>query len=393
MTTYLLAGGGTAGHVNPLLAVADRLRERSAADGVVVLGTAEGLEARLVPARGYALETIPKAPFPRKPDLRALRFPTRYRAAVRRARGLIRERGIDVVIGFGGYAAAPGYAAARREGVPYVVHEANVRPGLANARAAGRAAAVGVAFPGTPLRRGEVVGMPLRAELARLDRPALRAEAAAHFGLDADRPVLLVFGGSTGARRINHALAAAWPGVLAAGWQVLHATGGDKAGEVDPEGAPGRAVVPYVDRMDLAYALADLVVCRSGAATVAELSALGIPAVYVPYAVGNGEQARNAEPVVRAGGALRIDDADLTADRLLDRIAPLLRDAEARARMGGAAGALGARDGADRLIALADRALASASRTGGGAGPGTAGRPDGTGGRWRRGRSAAGSKA
>ena len=361
MSTYLLAGGGTAGHVNPLLAVADRLRERSAGTGIVVLGTSEGLEARLVPARGYALETVPKAPFPRRPDRHALRFPARFREAVGRTRGLIRDRGVDVVIGFGGYAAAPAYVAARREGVPYVVHEANARPGLANVWGARRAAAVGVAFAGTPLRGGEVVGMPLRAEIAALglDRSACRVEAARHFGLDPELPVLLVFGGSTGARRINDALAAAWPEIVAEGWQMLHATGDAKAGEVDRGGAPRRAVVPYLDRMDLAYAIADLVVCRSGAATVSELSALGIPAIYVPYAVGNGEQALNARAVVRAGGAALIDDAKLSAEAVLDCARPLLRDASARERMGIAAGAFGVRDGADRVIALADRALLS----------------------------------
>ncbi|MBN9612076.1 MAG: glycosyltransferase, partial [Actinobacteria bacterium] len=130
MTAYLLAGGGTAGHVNPLLALADHIREVEADAEIVVLGTREGLEARLVPERGYELQTIARLPFPRRPSGYALTFPARYRRAVGEVRELIRSRGIDTVVGFGGYASAPAYRAARLEGVPYVIHEANARPGL-----------------------------------------------------------------------------------------------------------------------------------------------------------------------------------------------------------------------------------------------------------------------
>ncbi|WP_025133434.1 glycosyltransferase [Leucobacter sp. PH1c] len=364
MTTYLLAGGGTAGHVNPLLATADRLRGTVPDARIIVLGTAEGLEARLVPERGYTLETIPRVPFPRRPNGAALRFPARFARAVADARALIRERGVDVVVGFGGYAAMPAYVAAQRAGVPVVVHEANARPGLANRWGARRAAAVGTVFAETRLRGAEVVGMPLRAEIERLDRAEARERAARHFGLDPERPVLLVFGGSAGARRINDALVAAWPEVLAAGWQLLHATGGARADEVDPAGSPDRVVVPYLDRMDLAYALADLALCRSGSATVSELSALGIPAVYVPYAVGNGEQELNARGVVAAGGARLIADRAFTPAAVSAQVIPLLADTAERARMAAAAERCGSRDGTDRLLALVARARA-AGRSGG----------------------------
>ncbi|HCJ49509.1 MAG TPA: UDP-N-acetylglucosamine--N-acetylmuramyl-(pentapeptide) pyrophosphoryl-undecaprenol N-acetylglucosamine transferase, partial [Microbacterium sp.] len=152
MTTYLLAGGGTAGHVNPLLAVADAIRAREPEATVLVLGTKEGLEARLVPLRGYELLIVDKVPFPRRPNSAALRFPARFTRAIGQVRSHIRERAVDVVVGFGGYASAPAYVAARRAGVPYVVHEANAKPGLANILGARRAAASGVAFEGTPLR-------------------------------------------------------------------------------------------------------------------------------------------------------------------------------------------------------------------------------------------------
>ncbi|MCH6229811.1 UDP-N-acetylglucosamine--N-acetylmuramyl-(pentapeptide) pyrophosphoryl-undecaprenol N-acetylglucosamine transferase [Microbacterium sp. CFH 31415] len=359
MTTYLLAGGGTAGHVNPLLAVADALRAQDPGAEVLVLGTREGLEARLVPERGYELLFVDKVPFPRRPDSAAAAFPVRFPRAVNQVRSHIVTRGVDVVVGFGGYASAPAYVAARRARVPFVVHEANARPGLANVLGARTAAAVGVAFDGTPLKRSRVVGMPLRREIVELDRAARRAEAAAYFGLDADRPVLLVFGGSLGAQRLNEAFGeghgAAWRDVLASGWQLLHVTG-ERSTLTDP-GEPGYAVRRYVDRMDLAFALADLIVSRAGAATVSEISALGIPAVYVPYAVGNGEQALNASSAVRAGAAILIADADFTGDRVRSDIVPLLADESSRAAMAAAAASVGTRSGTENVIALIDMAL------------------------------------
>ena len=356
MTTYLLAGGGTAGHVNPLLAVADGLRARDAAADVLVLGTREGLEARLVPLRGYELLTVAKVPFPRRPDRAAAAFPMRFVRAISHVRRLIRERGIDVVVGFGGYAAAPAYLAARAERVPFVVHEANAKPGLANVLGARSAAGVGVAFAGTPLRGAREVGMPLRREIVELDAEALRAEAAAHFGLDAAKRTLLVFGGSLGALRLNTAFGGAWQDVIDAGWQLLHVTGQNS--DLPDPGVEGYAVVRYVDRMDLAFALADFVVSRSGAATVSEINALGIPAVYVPYAVGNGEQSLNAAAAVRAGAALLIADVDLTPERVRAEIVPLLADDERRDAMRAAAARTGIRTGTENVIALVDEALA-----------------------------------
>lgn len=360
MTTYLLAGGGTAGHVNPLLAVADGLRARDGGDDILVLGTQEGLESRLVPARGYPLLLVDKVPFPRRPSTAALAFPLRFRHAVAAVRRHIRAHAVDVVVGFGGYASAPAYVAARREHVPHVVHEANARPGLANVLGARRAAAVGVAFAGTRLRGGTVVGMPLRREIVTLDRAAGHAAAAAHFGLAADEPVLLVFGGSLGARRLNDAFGAAWRDVRDAGWQLLHVTG-ERSDLPDP-GVAGYALRRYVDRMDLAFALADVVVSRAGAATVSEISALGIPAVYVPYAVGNGEQTRNAATAVAAGAARLIADAEFTPERVRDQIVPLLEDPAAVGAMRRAAGSVGIRTGTENVIALIDRAVAEHRR-------------------------------
>lgn len=356
MTTYLFAGGGTAGHVNPLLATADRLREREPDAEVLVLGTAEGLEARLVPARGYELVVVPRLPFPRRPNGDALRFPGRWRAAVDGVREVLRSRNVEAVVGFGGYAAAPAYAAARAERLPIAVHEQNARPGMANRLAAAWTRHVGVTFPGTRLRGGRVVGLPLRAEIERLDRPAARREAAALFGLD-DRPLLLVTGGSTGAKRINESVSASIAALLGAGWQVLHITG--SRSPVEDPGLDGYRILEYCDRMELALAAADLAVSRAGATTVCELAAVGVPAVYVPYAVGNGEQALNARGAVEAGGALLVADAGFSPEYVQRELPPLLLDRPRIADMAARMAAIGVRDGADRMVGLVLEARAA----------------------------------
>lgn len=353
MTAYLLAGGGTAGHVNPLLAVADRLREREPDAVILVLGTAEGLESRLVPARGYRLLTIERLPFPRRPGLAAVRFPARFARAVRQTRGYLREHGIDAVVGFGGYAAAPAYLAAQREGPPLVLHEANAKPGMANRLGSRLTPWVGTAFRSARLRGARFVGMPLRREVETLDREAARAEGIRHFGLDEGRPTLLVTGGSLGARRINETVSAAAPGIVGAGWQLLHLAG--ERAEPSPGAAghsAGHRVVPYADRMELALAVADLAVSRAGAATVSELTALGIPAVYIPYPVGNGEQRFNAADAVAAGGAILVEDAEFTPEWVRTRLLPLLGDRAGLEAMGRAAAAIGVLDGTDRMTAL-----------------------------------------
>ena len=355
MTTYLLAGGGTAGHVNPLLAVADRLRETEPEAVILVLGTKEGLEARLVPARGYELLTIERLPFPRKPGKALLRFPGRQRAAIAAIRKIFTSRQVDVVVGFGGYASAPAYLAAAAAKLPFVVHEANAKPGLANRLGARFTRYVGIAHRNTTIPHGTFVGMPLRREIEQLDRPTARAEALEYFGLEAEKPVLLVTGGSTGARRINATIINSAALVLGTGWQVLHIAG-EKAEVRDP-GLPGYVFTNYCDRMDLAIAVADLAVSRSGSATVSELTAVGVAAVYVPYPVGNGEQRFNAADAVAAGGAVIVADADFTPAWVGSSLIPLLQDRAAIAEMAVRSASVGVADGADRMVALVQRAL------------------------------------
>jgi len=365
----VLAGGGTGGHIEPMLAVADALRELDPAGSLTCIGTPRGIEVDLVPARGYDLQLIPPVPLPRKPTLDLVLVPGRLLKAARAARAILRSTRAEALVGFGGYVSLPAYLAARRGSIPILIHEQNAIPGLANRIAARFADVVAVTFPGTPLPRAELVGMPLRPEIAHLDRASLRARARAHFGLDPARPTLLVFGGSQGARSLNTAVAGAVDELRAKDIQILHAVGPknyaamdlgpqqDKDGHVaavsDPvsDAAP-YIVLPYLERMDLAYAAADLAMCRAGAVTCAELSAVGLPAVFVPLPIGNGEQRRNAEPVVRAGGGLLVEDSSLTPAVVLGSVRDLLLDDLRLTSMASATTRFGRRDAALRMAEL-----------------------------------------
>ncbi|MGW4094582.1 undecaprenyldiphospho-muramoylpentapeptide beta-N-acetylglucosaminyltransferase [Nocardia sp. NPDC004750] len=361
MISVIVAGGGTAGHIEPALAVADALRRLDDSIRVTALGTERGLETRLVPERGYPLELIPPVPLPRKPTADLLRLPGRVRASVAATRAVIDAVEADVIIGFGGYVALPAYLAAgagvlrRRRPVPVVVHEANAKAGIANKVGARRAARVLAAVPGSGLADARVVGIPVRESITGLDRAALRAEAREHFGLPSEGPVLLVFGGSQGARTLNDAVSGAAPQLAAAGISVLHAHGPKNTLDVDGSAADGAryVAVPYLSRMDLAYAAADAVVCRSGAMTVAEVSAVGLPAFYVPLPHGNGEQELNARPVVRQGGGRIVPDSELTPKYVIDEVIPLLMDSARLTEMGRAAAGAGHRDAADEVARIA----------------------------------------
>lgn len=352
----LLAGGGTAGHTSPLLATADALRRLDPEVEVTCLGTPRGLENTVVPAAGYPLRLVPPVPLPRKPGKDLALVPGRLRAAVKAALDVIDDVRPDVVVGYGGYVSMPAYVAARRRRLPLVVHEQNALPGIANKFGARVATRVAVSFPDTPLRKAEYVGLPIRRMIATLDRAALRAEARSFFGLDQDRPTLVVTGGSQGARRLNQAVSGGAPALAAAGVQVLHVIGPNGASdpswsEPPPSGVP-YVVLPFVERMDLALAAADLMVCRAGASSVVEASSSGVPAIFVPLAIGNGEQALNARPVVDAGGALLVEDGAFSADYVADTVPALALDTARLAAMGSAAADLVPRDADDRLARI-----------------------------------------
>ena len=372
LDTVVLAGGGTAGHVNPLLAVAEELKTWFPDVQLRVLGTSTGLETDLVPAHGYELCEIPRVPLPRRLSLDLVKLPFKLRAAVTAAADVINQPGVDAVLGFGGYVSTPAYLAARRARVPIIIHEQNARPGLANRLGARFAAQVGVTFPNTKLPHAQQVGLPLRreiAELAKGDRTAKRLQGAAALGLDPSLPTLLVTGGSSGALSLNAAVAAAASELLAAGAQVLHLTGKGKDGPVRAllAGIPGTEryhIREYLTQMQHAFAVADLVVTRAGAGMVCELAALGLPAILVPLPVGNGEQRLNAVYLEVSGGGIVIADVKFTADWVSANIPPLLNDANRLATMSAAARSCGVTDAATRVVSLVDVAVCAARREG-----------------------------
>jgi UDP-N-acetylglucosamine--N-acetylmuramyl-(pentapeptide) pyrophosphoryl-undecaprenol N-acetylglucosamine transferase len=210
---------------------------------------------------------------------------------------------------------------------------------------------VAVSFPDTGLPHAEYVGLPIRTMISGLDRAALRGEARCFFGLDPDLPALVVTGGSQGARNVNDALSGAARALGDAGVQVLHVVGPKNA--VQPQDdVPTYHPVGFVDRMDYALAAADLMVCRAGASSVTEAAAVGLPAIFVPLPIGNGEQALNARPVVDAGGALLVQDADLTTAWVTSNVPGLISDAGRLAAMGAAAAALIPRDADEKLARI-----------------------------------------
>jgi UDP-N-acetylglucosamine--N-acetylmuramyl-(pentapeptide) pyrophosphoryl-undecaprenol N-acetylglucosamine transferase len=346
----LLAGGGTAGHTSPLLATADALRRLEPGVEVTCVGTPRGLENRVVPEAGYPLELIPPVPLPRKPSVDLLRVPGRLRGAVKAAGDVIERVRPDVVVGYGGYVSMPVYLAARRR-VPIVVHEQNSLAGLANKAGARFARRVAVSFPDTPLPHAEYVGLPIRTMISGLDRAALRAEARAFFGLDADRPTLVVTGGSQGARNVNNAVSGAARALADAGVQVLHVVGPKNEVAVQESDVP-YVVVSYVDRMDYALAAADLMVCRGGASSVTEAAAVGVPAIFVPLPIGNGEQLLNPRAVVDAGGALMVVDGEFTSAWVTANVPALVTDPARLAAMSSAASGVIPRNADEKLARI-----------------------------------------
>ena len=356
----MLAGGGTAGHVNPLLAVADAIRCLDPDADIIALGTAVGLEADLVPQAGYQLETIEKVPFPRRPNRAALEFPRKWKAEKAKVMQYLEHQGTQVVVGFGGYASAPAYSAAHRLGIPVVIHEQNARAGMANKLGARWAQFIGTAYDATGLKPAkdggiERVGLPLR-----------RARGLKLAGFDGGKPVLMMIGGSLGAQSINRAVAGSARQLTEVA-QIVHLTGKGKIDEVrdlvvqnagadvltglGEESRPGRNyhVAQYLERIDKAFACADLVICRSGAGTVSELTALGLPAVYVPLPIGNGEQRFNALPVSDAGGGIIVDDRSFPSQWVSAQVPGLLANPARLRSYGEHAWQYGIRDAADRM--------------------------------------------
>ena len=342
----ILAGGGTGGHVIPALAIAQELRARHSAD-IKFIGTARGIETRLVPAAGFELALIEVG------ALKNVGFATRLATlwqlpkAVLRSRRILREFRPDVVIGVGGYASGPAVLAAEMAGVPTLLFEPNRVPGFANRVVARWASAAAVQFEETRrhFRNAVVTGVPVRKDFFEL--PPRPADAP---------PTLLVFGGSQGAGALNRVMMESAAALKQAGVSVLHQTGERDYNQVQAayqHSGLSAEVTPFIDRMPQAFARADLLLCRSGASTVAEVAAAGKPAIFVPFPrAADDHQRRNAEALANAGAAMLIPEAELTSERLMKSVGELLADKPRQGKMAVAARGLAHPHAAQDIAAM-----------------------------------------
>jgi UDP-N-acetylglucosamine--N-acetylmuramyl-(pentapeptide) pyrophosphoryl-undecaprenol N-acetylglucosamine transferase len=365
----VIAGGGTAGHVIPGLELARVLRERG--HDVSFVGTAQGVEARLVTEAGFDFHAVPAKPFARKISWGAVKAPLVALRAASRAREVV--RGADAIVGMGGYVSVSAVLGARRERVPAVLHEQNAIPGLANRALARLARAVALSFRDArryfPRRvRIELTGNPVRPEILRVteDREALAKEGREFLELEDGRKTIVIFGGSQGALHLDRAAVGACR-LLGprADLQVVLITGPahlEAIMRAVPQSGGGLVarLLGYLDRMELAYACADLVVCRSGATTIAEITACGLPSLLVPYPYAtHGHQEANARALQRAGGAAVLLDDQLSSDSLAARIESLVDHEERLRAMAERARAFGRPDASARLADLVEEVAAA----------------------------------
>lgn len=325
---FVLAAGGTGGHLYPAINTAIELRKLRPKARITIVGTERGLDREIVPASGFDLTLIPSVPFPRGLTRQSVSFPFALARSWRVARQFLQESQVSVVIGFGGYASAPAYLAARSLGIAFIVHEANSTAGLANKLGARFTQNIALNYSDT-IAGGRVIGMPLSPGIATLDRDEFRQNARTFFDLPPTGPVVLVFGGSQGAQSINRAFQNSIRQLLSEGISVLHAVGArNDVPEPSHLNSAHYRPVAYITQMHLAYCAADLSVSRSGAMTVAEIGAVGLPAIFVPLEVGNGEQQRNAATAVTAGAALVVSNAEFTPEWIIREIPRLVKDRE-----------------------------------------------------------------
>jgi len=321
--TIVFAGGGTAGHIEPALAIARAWGEKYPDDRCVFLGTPSGLENTLVPAAGFELLNIDKVVMPRRLNLDLVKLPWALFHAVNSAKRVIGSS--DLLVGFGGYLSASAYLAARLARVPIVVHEANMKVGWANQLGALLTKYLAVARPIATgsFSRATVTGLPLRSDVRTAyfaslsDWHKARMSAKKELGWSNEHPSLLILGGSQGSTFINSQIAKALPSLNGKGIQILHSLG---ANNELPQNFQNYRAVPYITDMATAYLAADVVLARSGAVTCAEVGALGRMAVFVPLPIGNGEQARNADHLVSSGRAVVISQKDFSSEWLIDNI-------------------------------------------------------------------------
>lgn len=361
MTSVVIGAGGTGGHIFPGLALADAIKRADAGASVDFVGTRRGLEGRLIPEGGYPLHMIDVLPLQRKLGVEPLLAGPALVRATWQARRLLRSLGADVAVGMGGYPSLPVMGAAAALRLPSLLHESGAIPGLANKIAGRLTKNIALSFDEAAAsfsRPARTVGMPLSPALAHMDRDALRAEARAAYGLTDDRVAVLVMGGSLGALSLNElalGLGARWTArddvriILKAGRGHLEQTQ-KKLAEAGAEHVVH--AMEFLDRMELAYAAADVAITRAGAGTVAELPAAGLPAILIPYPHAPGDhQTLNAQPLVAAGAGYVVADHEATPERVGPLLEELIEDRPRLAAMGASARGLARPDAADDLAA------------------------------------------
>lgn len=313
--TYAFAAAGTGGHILPALAVARVLVESGVSASEIVFFGGDRLETRIVPEAGFELVQLEVRGLSRSLTTDNLKLPAIVRRATADVTSALEERTPGVLAVFGGYVSVPAARGAHRAGMPYVIHEQNAVPGLANRYVARRATRTLAAFAPAlrRLKKAEVVGNPLGAAFERYDRDGIRAEAFLRYGLAPDMPVVGVFGGSQGARALNES-AALFASTFGDKVSVLHLTGPDHHESVSEQARSNQnwVTVPFEPDMQYFFAASDVALSRAGAMTVSELAATSTPSVVVPLPAGKGYQALNAQDLELAGGALIIDQEQIT---------------------------------------------------------------------------------
>ena len=353
----LLAGGGTAGHVEPALAVARAWKKKHPHDEILFLGTSSGLENSLVPAAGFALAHIPKVAIARSLSPSLLMVPIRLIQSVVASRKILKD--VDCAIGFGGYVSAPLYLAAAITRTPIVIHEQNARPGWANKLGARLTSFTAISYPvaGGPLSKAELTGLPLRDDvLAALEnakmngesaRAAAKSEVVARYGLNPTQPLIFIFGGSQGSQAINSVIDKYRENAI--GVSILHGVGKNNP---LPPSTPSYQALPYIEDMALCYLAADLLIARSGAVTCAEAAALSRFSLFIPLPIGNGEQQLNAQSLVRSGRAQVVSQSDFTPKWLGLNISALLAKSAAQSSEVDASGSAAV----DKIVKIIERA-------------------------------------
>ena len=357
MTKIIFAGGGTAGHIEPALAVARQWVKTHPDSELIFLGTSSGLETRLVPEAGFSLALITKVKISRKISPTLLLIPFSLIRSIAQVQRIL--KGADLLVGFGGYVSGPAYLAARIRRVPIVVHEANARPGIANRLGSLFTDHNAVAYPVSSgkLSHALLAGLPLRADVdaafhsAESDWAKARKDAKSRIGFSSSKPLIFIFGGSQGSVAINSVIEGARPQLGAEGLQILHSVG---AKNHLPDSDSDYKAVSYISDMASAYLAADVIISRSGAVSCSEINTLGRYALFIPLPVGNGEQELNANTLIAESRAEIVEQKNFTSEWLVANISRLL----AESLKAPVAGSRKDIDASSKMVALMEFAIA-----------------------------------